>query len=69
MFDGVKVPNAVTSLTDPEHINEVTLNALIKDMSELELDFLRSCLVIDGQQRPSVDQLLEHPFFDKEFTE
>jgi len=58
MFDGVKVPTAETSLTDPDHIHEVTLNFLLKDMSEVELDFLRQCLVIDGLQRPSVDQLL-----------
>jgi hypothetical protein len=55
MFDGVKVPTAQTSLSDPEHAREVSLRALLKDMSEIELDFLRKCLVIDGSQRSSVE--------------
>lgn len=36
-------------------------------MSENELDFLRCCLVIDGQKRRSVNDLLNHPYFDQEF--
>lgn len=67
MFDGIKVPTAATALQEPEHAYEVSLNALLKEMSELELDFLRSCLVIDGMARPSVETLLEHPYFDEEF--
>ena len=48
MFDGIKVPTAETSLSEPEHAHEVSLNALLADMSAVELDFLRQCLVIDG---------------------
>lgn len=69
MFDGVKVPTAGTSLQEPDHAFEVSLNALLKDMSDDELDFLRSCLVVDGVARPSVETLLEHPYFDPEFKE
>jgi len=64
MFDGVKLPSAASSLSKPEHASEVSLNALVKEMSDIELDFLRKCLVIDGQSRPSVDQLIEHIYFD-----
>jgi hypothetical protein len=55
MFDGVKVPTAATSLAEPEHAHEVSFNALLTGMSNLELDFLRKCLVIDGSARPSAD--------------
>ena len=41
MFDGIKVPTAETSLTDPEHANEVSLRALLPNMTDDELDFLR----------------------------
>lgn len=67
MFDGIKVPTAANTLSEPEHMHEVSLNNLLKKMSDLELDFLRNCLVIDGQARPDVNQLLEHPYFDAEF--
>ena len=67
MFDGIKVPTADTSLSEPEHANEVSLNALLTEMSEVELDFLRQCLVIDGLQRSSVNELLVHEYFDEEF--
>ena len=63
MFDGHKVPTAETSLTEPEHADEVSLKALLPLMSPNELDFLRQCLVIDGQSRPTVDELLEHAYF------
>lgn len=55
MFDGIKVPTAATSLAEPEHAHEVSLNALLNGMSNIELDFLRKCLVIDGSARPSAD--------------
>jgi serine/threonine protein kinase len=65
MFDGVKVPTVANSLlTDA---SEVSLDALLKDMSLIELDFLRQCLVIDGQKRPSVEELLQHSYFPDEF--
>ena len=48
MFDGIKVPTVETSLTEPEHAFEVSLNALLPGMTEVELDFLRQCLTIDG---------------------
>jgi len=50
-----------------EEANEVTLNHLLKGMSEVELDFLRCCLVVDGQQRKSVNDLISHKYFDDEF--
>lgn len=49
MFDGVKVPTPATSLAEPEHALEVCFSALLKEMNEVELDFLRKCLVIDGE--------------------
>ena len=55
LVDGVKVPTAATSLAEPEHANEVSFNALLTGMSNIELDFLRKCLVIDGAARPSAD--------------
>ena len=36
-------------------------------MTEIELDFLRECLVIDGTVRKSLSELLEHPYFDPDF--
>jgi hypothetical protein len=48
LFDGTKVPTAESLKTQPEQAHEVSLNALLKGMSEVELDFLRECLVIDG---------------------
>ena len=36
-------------------------------MSEIELDFLRSCLVIDGNKRMSVVDLLNNPYFYEKF--
>jgi len=41
LFEGIKVPTAATSLAEPEHAQEVSLNALLKEMNEIELDFLR----------------------------
>ena len=66
MFDGIKVPTAETSLTDPSHANEVSLKALLPNMSHSELDFLRACLQIDGQLRPSVDDLMLHAYFQED---
>jgi serine/threonine protein kinase len=36
-------------------------------MSDIELDFLRKCLVVDGAERGTVSDLLEHPYFTPEF--
>lgn len=66
MYDGHKVPSANVTLKDPD-AQEVSLNALQKEMSEVELDFLRSCLVIDGTARPTVEELMAHAYFDPEF--
>ena len=66
MYDGHKVPSANVTLQDPD-AQEVSLNALQKEMSEVELDFLRSCLVIDGTARPTVEELMAHAYFDPEF--
>lgn len=66
MYDGQKVPSANVTLQDPD-AQEVSLNALQKEMSEVELDFLRSCLVIDGTARPTVEELMAHAYFDPEF--
>lgn len=64
LFEGTKVPSAASAVVAPEQINEVSLNALLKEMTEIELDFLRECLVIDGTVRKSLAELLEHPYFD-----
>ena len=40
-FEGHKVPTAESSLTEPEHADEVSLKALLPTMSADELDFLR----------------------------
>ena len=69
LFEGAKIPTAKDSIKQLEQANEVSLNTLLKGMSEVELDFLRCCLVIDGQQRKSVDDLLSHPYFDQEFKQ
>lgn len=66
MYDGQKVPSANVTLQDPD-AQEVSLNALQKEMNEVELDFLRSCLVIDGTARPTVEDLMAHAYFDPEF--
>ena len=66
MYDGHKVPSANVTLQDPD-AQEVSLNALQKEMSEVELDFLRSCPVIDGTARPTVEELMAHAYFDPEF--
>lgn len=54
-FDGVSLPTVQSSLVEQEHAMEVCLPSLLKEMGEVELDFLRKCLVIDGGQRASVD--------------
>lgn len=64
LFEGTKVPSAAAAVVSPEQLNEVSLNALLKEMTEIELDFLRECLVIDGTVRKSLTELLEHPYFD-----
>lgn len=69
LFEGQKVPTSFDSAAQPEQAKEVTLDTLLKGMTETELDFLRSCLVIDGTKRKSVIELLEHPYFDKQFKQ
>lgn len=58
MFDGLKVPTAADALAAPEHAEEVCLTNLLKGINQVELDFLRRCLVIDGQKRASAEELL-----------
>ena len=36
-------------------------------MTDIELDFLRSCLIIDGAKRKNVVELLDHKYFDTDF--
>ena len=68
-FDGSVLPTTSTSLVELEHANEVSLASLLKDMNETELDFLRKCLTIDGTQRYTVEQLLNHEYFTQEFKD
>jgi len=49
LFEGAKIPTALDSIKQLDEANEVSLNTLLRGMSEVELDFLRCCLVIDGQ--------------------
>lgn len=35
------------------------------ELSELGIDFIRQCLIIDPKKRPTVDELLEHPWIEK----
>ena len=67
LFDGLKVPTAKGAIQTPETANEVSLRALLKDIDETSLDFIRKCLVIDGQARTTMADLLVHPVFDEEF--
>ena len=67
LFDGLAVPTAKNAIQSQETANEVSLKALLKDIDENCLDFIRKCLVIDGSARSTMSQLLEHPLFDEEF--
>jgi serine/threonine protein kinase len=69
LFEGMKVPSAAEAINTPETANEVSLKALLKNIDEQSLDFLRKCLLIDGSQRPKLTELVEHPYFDAEFRE
>ena len=69
LFDGMKAPLASEAVKAPEHAKEVSLQALLKDIDDVSLDFLRKCLVIDGSKRANTSDLLNHPFFDKEFLD
>lgn len=69
LFEGAKIPTAMDPIKQLEEATEVTLNNLLKGMSEVELDFLRCCLVVDGQQRKSVNDLISHQYFDEEFKQ
>lgn len=68
LFDGMKAPLASEAVKAPEHAKEVSLIALLKDIDEVSLDFIRKCLVIDGSVRSKTKELLDHPLFDKEFV-
>ncbi|TIA87857.1 hypothetical protein E3P99_02902 [Wallemia hederae] len=35
------------------------------ELSELGIDFIKQCLIIDPKERPTVDKLLEHPWIEK----
>ena len=48
LFEGQAVPTASEAIIAPEHIQEVSFGALLKDIDDLALDFIRKCLVIDG---------------------
>ena len=48
LFENMKVPLASEAIKSPETVQEVSLKALLKEISDNELDFLRRCLVIDG---------------------
>lgn len=68
LFDGMKAPLASEAVKAPEHAKEVSLIALLKDIDEFSLDFIRKCLLIDGNTRCKTKELLEHPIFDKDFV-
>jgi serine/threonine protein kinase len=40
---------------------------LLKDIDPTALDFIRKCLVINGAERFSCEQLLSHAYFDEAF--
>jgi serine/threonine protein kinase len=42
---------------------------LLKNIDDESIDFIRKCLVIDGSVRCKTSELLNHPFFDKEFRD
>lgn len=54
----MKAPLASEAVKAPEHAKEVSLVALLKDIDELSLDFIRQCLVIDGNARCKTKDLL-----------
>ncbi|TIB08438.1 hypothetical protein E3P92_03523 [Wallemia ichthyophaga] len=35
------------------------------ELSELGIDFIKQCLIIDPKKRPTVDELLDHPWIEK----
>ena len=48
LFEGQKVPLASESIKSPETVHEVSLKSLLKGINDVQLDFIRKCLVIDG---------------------
>lgn len=66
-FDGVTLPTVKSSLVELEHANEVSLSSLLKEMDDVELHFLRRCLTINGEERATVDELLQHEYFSEQF--
>ena len=69
LFDGMTVPQAAESINSPETVNEVSLKALLKNIDDTSLDFLRKCLIIDGAQRATLADLVNHPYFDDDFKQ
>lgn len=67
LFESMKVPTAESLLHNPETANEVSLQALLKDINDEQLDFIRRCLTIDSSKRATLAELLEHPVFDEDF--
>lgn len=58
LFEGTKIPVATSSLTSESYAREVCLTTLLKGISDLQISFIRACLIIDGQNRPSAADLL-----------
>lgn len=67
LFENMKVPLAKDAIKTPETVKEVSIKALLKNIDDTQLDFIRRCLVIDGGTRATLAELLEHPIFDEEF--
>ena len=67
LFESLKVPLAAEAIKSPETVKEVSFKALLKGITDTQLDFLRRCLVIDGGVRATLAELLEHPIFDEAF--
>ena len=44
----MKVPLASEAIKTPDTVKEVSFKALLKNVEDTQLDFLRRCLVIDG---------------------
>ena len=63
-MQGSKLPDGSMG---PEIVKKVSLRGLQPTMTNVELDFLRLCLVLDGAERPSASELLAHPFFYPDF--
>lgn len=69
LYDGLKVPLAEEAIESMDHAKQVSLSALLTGMDTISLDFIRKCLAIDGRQRISAQELLDHDYFDADFKE